>query len=179
MRGRGTGRLLSSINFHTTRVSALASHDPPLRPVQYTCIRARDEMENLTISGRSEYLILVLVETGSEFLVAFLRRSGYTVSEAQTTDHLVALCLNNPVHAVIVDICELAEIEGWSVAESIKLVNPAPVVILLFHGAIPEVALPTGVDAMATDSDLPGLLTILRRPTSQKAAVRIYRLMDV
>jgi len=121
-------------------------------------------------SGRPGRLILLLLKTRSEFLSAFLRRNGYAVSEAQAPDNLVALCMNNPVHAVIVDICELGEIEGWSVAQSVKVVNSALTVVLLCHGEIPEVELPTGVDALATDSDLPGLLMILDRHTEKKAA---------
>ena len=123
-----------------------------------------------TITSGSGYLILLLLKVHSEFLSAFLQRSGYAVSEAQAPDNLVALCMNNPVHAVIVDICELGEIEGWSVAQSLKMVNPALAVVLLCHGAIPEVELPAGVDALATDSDLQGLLMILDSHTEKKAA---------
>jgi len=121
-------------------------------------------------SGRSECLILLLLKARSEFLSAFLRRNGYDVSEVPTPDNLVALCMNNPIYAVILDICELGEIEGWSVAQSIKMVNPALAVILLCHGAVPEVELPTGVDALATDSDLPGLLMILARHIEKRVA---------
>ena len=55
-------------------------------------------------------------------------------------------------------------------AQSIKMVNPALAVILLCHGAVPEVELPTGVDALATDSDLPGLLMILARHIEKRVA---------
>jgi hypothetical protein len=81
------------------------------------------------------------------------------------------LCLNNPVNAVIIDVCQLGEIEGWSVAQSIKMVKPSLPVVLLCHGAMPEkVELPMGVDALASDSDLPGLLRILETRNTQKTA---------
>jgi|SRR5689334_2436466 DNA-binding NtrC family response regulator len=123
-----------------------------------------------TTSITPGYLILLLLNTHSQFLVAFLHRNGYAVAEAHSPDQLVALCSSNPVHAVIIDTCHLGEIEGWSVAQSIKVVNPALSVILLCHGALPEVELPTAVDALATDSDLSGLLTILDRHEEQRAA---------
>lgn len=123
-----------------------------------------------SISGKSRYLVLLLLKTHSRFLVEFLQKNGYAVSEAHSPDHLVALSLGNPAIAVIVDICQLGEIEGWSVAQSIKMVNPSLTVILLFHGVIPErVEPPTGVDALASDSDLQELLTTLDRHGSERA----------
>ena len=124
-----------------------------------------------TIPARSRFLIILLLKTHSPFLVAFLERSGYAVAEARSPDDLVALCLGNPANAAIVDMCQLGEIEGWSVAQSIKMVKPSLSVILLCHGPIPrDVELPTAVDALASDADLPGLLAILDRHISQKSA---------
>lgn len=124
-----------------------------------------------SISEKPRDLILLLLKTHSPFLVGFLQKNGYAVVEAHSPDHLVALCLSNPATAVIVDICELGEIEGWSVAQSIKMVKSSLTVMLLCHGAMPEkIELPTAVDALASDSDLPGLLTFLDRNTAQKAA---------
>jgi DNA-binding NtrC family response regulator len=117
------------------------------------------------------YLILLLLKTHSRFLVAFLQRNGYAVSEAHSPEHLVALSLSNPATAVVVDLCQLSEIEGWSVAQSVKMGKPSLPVILLCHGAIPEkVDLPTAVDALVSDSDLQGLLTALDRHTAEKRA---------
>ena len=126
----------------------------------------------ITTSEKSRYLILLLLNTHSPFLVGFLQKNGYAVSEARSPDHLVALCLSNPATAVIVDICQLGEIEGWSVAQSIKMVKSSLTVILLCHGPIPEkVELPTGVDALTSDSDLQGLLRILDRHPERAAAI--------
>ena len=123
------------------------------------------------LSKRSEYLVLLLLKTHSPFLIGFLQRNGYSVSEARSSDQLVALCLSNQAQAVILDVCQLGEIEGWSVAHSVKMVKRSLSVILLCHGLLPEgIQLPQAVDAIATDSDLPGLLTILDRNTSDKAA---------
>lgn len=125
-----------------------------------------------SISEKSTDLILLLLKTHSRFLVGFLQKNGYAVSEAHSPDDLVALCLSNPATAVIVDICQLGEIEGWSVAQSIKMVKSSLTVILLCHGAIPEkVELPTGVDALTSDSDLEGLLRILGRHPERAAAI--------
>ena len=117
------------------------------------------------------YLILLLLKTHSPFLMAFLQRNGYLTAEARSPDHLVALCLSNSVTAVVVDMCELGEIEGWSVAQSIKMVKGSLPVILFCHGAIPEgVEPPTAVDALASDSDLPGFLAVLEKHTTERAA---------
>jgi DNA-binding NtrC family response regulator len=123
-----------------------------------------------TTSITPGYLILLLLNTHSQFLVAFLQRNGYAVAEAHSPDQLVALCSSNPVHAVIMDACQLGEIEGWSVAQSVKVVNPTLSVILLCHGPKPEVDLPTAVDALASDSDLSGLLSLLGKHVTPKAA---------
>lgn len=126
----------------------------------------------ITISEKSRCHILLLLKTHSPFLVGFLQKNGYAVSEADSPDHLVALCLSKPATAVIVDICQLGEIEGWSVARSIKMVQSSLTVILLCHGPIPKkVELPTGVDALTSDSDLEGLLTVLDKHPERAAAI--------
>jgi ActR/RegA family two-component response regulator len=127
-------------------------------------------VKQTSISEKPRDLILLLLKTDAPFLVGFLQKNGYAVSEAHSPDHLIALCLSNPATAVIVDICQLREIEGWSVAQSIKMVQSSLTVLLLCHGAIPEAELPAGVDALATDSDLQGLLMILDSHTEKKAA---------
>jgi len=130
-------------------------------------------MAKLTfISNRSSGgLILLLFSTHSPFLVRFLERNGYPVSEAHSPDHLLALCVSNPVEAVIVDVCQLGEIEGWSVAQSVKMVRPSVSVVLLCHGEAPErVELPAAVDALASEADPEGLLRILNRHTRAKTA---------
>lgn len=124
-----------------------------------------------TAAARPSSLVLLLLKSHSPFLAEFLERNGYPSGEALSPDNLVALCLSNPVRAVIVDVCQLGEIEGWSVAQSIKMVNPSVSVILLCHGTTPEkVQLPIAVDVLATDSDLQGLLAILSRHVAQKTA---------
>lgn len=135
------------------------------RSVSGACAASR--MENPTIPSRkSGYLILLLLKTRSPFLIRFLEKHGYDVFEARSADHLVALSLSNQTHAVIVDVCLLGEIEGWSVAHSVKMVKRSLPVLLLCHGPVPErVQLPTAVDAIASDSDLPGLLKLLELQT--------------
>src|SRR5215468_3242935 len=115
--------------------------------------------------------ILLLLKTHSSFPINFLEKSGYVVSEVRSPEDLVALCVSNPPDAVIVDVCQFGELEGWSVAQSIKMVNPSPSVILLFHGPTPKkVGLPSAVDALASDSNLQELLTILGGYTTTKTA---------
>ena len=117
--------------------------------------------------------ILLLLKTHSSFLTNFLQKSGYAVSEVRSPEDLVALCVSNPPNAVIVDVCQFGELEGWSIAQSIKMVKPSPPVILLFHGPTPEkVELPYAVDALASDSNLQQLLQVLGGYTTAKTAAQ-------
>src|SRR5438105_4316203 len=48
--------------------------------------------------------------------------------------HTVAICVNNPVEAVILDQEHFIQTEGWSVAQSLKLIRRNLCVVLVERG---------------------------------------------
>lgn len=78
-----------------------------------------------------------------------------------TPDHAVAICVNNAVDAVILDQEHFVQTEGWSVAQSIKMIRSI-CVILVVHGKIVGKVNPQGVDAVVQESDPQALLVSLR-----------------
>jgi len=75
-----------------------------------------------------------------------------------TPDHAVAICVNNRVDAVVLDQSHFIETEGWSVAQSIKLIRHTICIILVVRGKLLAKHLPQGVDAMVDDHDQEGLI---------------------
>jgi len=112
----------------------------------------------------AERTILLLLDMHSAFIERLLRQYGYPVALTNSPQHTVAVCMSNPVSAVVIDQCLLGNAEGWSLPQSIKMVKAGIPVILLCHGPIPEnVELPAAVDEIISDSDLQSLLAALKR----------------
>jgi DNA-binding NtrC family response regulator len=118
---------------------------------------------------RTDSLILLLLETHSRFLQQFLESQGYATAYASAADHALALCVSNPVQAIVIDQCLLEDVDGWSVAQSVKMVKPSLPVILLCHGPAPaKVTLPTDVDFLVSDADIQQLTAVLRQSVRDK-----------
>lgn len=79
-----------------------------------------------------------------------------------TPDHAVAICVNNTVDAVILDQEHFIQTEGWSVAQSLKMIRHTICVVLVVRGKIVGNNLPTGVDAVVPESDPQALLVSLK-----------------
>ena len=119
----------------------------------------------------AENLILLLLDIHSSFAERLLRSYGYDVAIANTPDHAVALCMSNPVRSVIIDQCLMGNAEGWSLAQSIKMVKADLPVLLLCHGPVPQdVQLPAAVDEIVSDSDVQGIVAALKRHAQDRAA---------
>jgi hypothetical protein len=80
-----------------------------------------------------------------------------------TADHAVALCVNNPVDAVVLDQGHFVVTDNWSVAQSLKMIKARMCVILVVRGKIVGKEMPPGVDAVVADGDVEGLLTTLKQ----------------
>lgn len=80
-----------------------------------------------------------------------------------TPDHAVAICVNNKVDAVVLDQPHFVETEGWSVANSLKMIRTTICVILVVRGKVLTQDLPDGVDAAIADRDQDGLLRTLEQ----------------
>lgn len=79
-----------------------------------------------------------------------------------TPDHAVAICVNNTVDAVVLDQEHFIQTEGWSVAQSLKMIRRTMCVILVVRGKIVDNTLPSGVDAVVPESDPQALLVSLK-----------------
>lgn len=82
-----------------------------------------------------------------------MRDAGITVIETFTTDQAVALCVSNKIDCVVLDQEFFVETDGWSVAQSIKLVKPSICVLLATRARALNDRLPQGVDAMVSHND--------------------------
>jgi len=133
--------------------------------------------ERLTGLGRSKdaqprqgILILLLLDTHSPHLQRVLQLRGYKVCTANSPDHAVAICAANKIAAVVLDQCLMAEIEGWSLAKSLKMVCSGIAVVLLCHGPMPEkVELPSHVDCVVSDTDMQTVFEALKRCVQERA----------
>ena len=79
-----------------------------------------------------------------------------------TPDHAVALCVNNPVHAVVLDQAHFVVTDSWSVAQSLKMIKARMCVLLIVRGSIVGKDLPDGVDAVIPEGDTQSLLKTLQ-----------------
>ncbi|HET9742711.1 MAG TPA: response regulator [Terriglobales bacterium] len=124
-------------------------------------------------SRPTESFILVLLQDHSAFLEKFLRSKRYVVATANSAEHAVALCAANPVEAIVLDQCWLVKADGWSVAQSIKLVKPRVPVVLFCHDPLPgSVQLPAGVDFLVSDRDVQQLALTLRKCLNRAVGVK-------
>ncbi|HET9836909.1 MAG TPA: hypothetical protein VFR84_01660 [Candidatus Angelobacter sp.] len=111
--------------------------------------------------------VLLLADRRSSQTARLLKASGYRVMTTFTPDHAVAICVNNPVDAVILDQPHFIETEGWSVAKSLKMIRNSVCVILVVRGRMIGRNAPAGVDAVVAENETQSLLnslkTLLRR----------------
>ena len=110
----------------------------------------------------SPITIVLLADRRNSKTAKVLKGLGYRLVTTFTPDHAVAICVNNPVDAVILDQEHFIQTEGWSVAQSLKLVRRNLCVILVVRGKIVGSDLPAGVDAVAPDNDPSALTTTLK-----------------
>lgn len=108
----------------------------------------------LPAGHNAQRTVLLLADRRSSALKKALRKSGFQILETFTTDHAVAVCVNNQVDAVVLGQNWFMETDGWSVAQSVKAVKPNVCVVLVVETEQLRAELPEGVDAMlpATDS---------------------------
>lgn len=102
--------------------------------------------------------VLLLADRRRSSTARALKGSGFRLMTTFTPDHAVAICVNNSVDAVILDQEHFVQTEGWSVAQSLKMIRRSLCVILVVRGMIVANALPAGVDAMVPESDPQALL---------------------
>jgi len=107
--------------------------------------------------------VLLLTDRRKSVLKRHLTNAGYLVAETFTPDQAVAICVNSPVDAVVLDQSFFVETEGWSVAQSLKAVKANVCVILVISVEKFNEEVPQGVDAMVTGENSTDLLACLER----------------
>jgi len=105
--------------------------------------------------------VLLLADRRNSQTARVLKTHGYRVMTTYTPDHAVAICVNNPVDAVVLDQEHFVVTEGWSVAQSLKMIRSSVCVILIVRGKIIARNLPQGVDGIVPESDMQSLLATL------------------
>lgn len=113
--------------------------------------------------------VVCLVDRRRNALSRGMRKAGITVVEAFTTDQTVAVCVSNHIDAVVLDQEFFIEVDGWSVAQSIKLVKPSICVILATRARFLTERRPKGVDGVVNSSDVDGTISEVRKLTSGSA----------
>ena len=90
-----------------------------------------------------------------------LKGAGYRLVTTFTPDHAVAICVNNKVDAVILDQEHFLVTEGWSVAQSLKMIRRTVCVILVVRGRRIGDDMPKGIDAIVAEENKAELLHTL------------------
>src|SRR6185437_5146652 len=115
-------------------------------------------------------LLLLIVGGDYAGLESILRRRGYTVVVPSTSDQAVAVCLHNPIAAVLMDRKSLVEADDWSLAQSLKMVAPnTPIVLMMESRLRDEFEPPAGVDCVVGDEDGAKVFQAIRQCIRQAA----------
>jgi PleD family two-component response regulator len=110
----------------------------------------------------SQFTIVLLADRRHSHAAKALKGLGFRFVTTFTPDHAVAICVNNSVDAVILDQEHFIQTEGWSVAQSLKLIRRSLWVVLVVRGKIVDADLPVGVDAVVPDHDALALTATLK-----------------
>ncbi|SRR5689334_15793150 len=116
--------------------------------------------------------VLCVVDRRRNVLTRMLRRVGFSVVETFTTDQAVAIAVANRVDAVVLDQELFLETDGWSVAQSLKLVRPSIRVLLVTRAARLTKRLPRGVDAVVANREPGRAVEAVQHLTGMKPTAR-------
>jgi DNA-binding response OmpR family regulator len=105
--------------------------------------------------------ILLLADRRHSQAAKVLKTAGYRVTMTFTPDHAVAICVNNSVDAVVLDQEHFIQTEGWSVAQSLKMIRNKLCVVLVVRGKMVGHSLPAGVDLVVPDHEPQSLLAAI------------------
>jgi DNA-binding response OmpR family regulator len=107
--------------------------------------------------------IVCLVDRRRSSLCRALRRAGFLVLETFTTDQTVAVCVSNQVDAVVLHQEFFVEIDGWSVAQSLKLIKANMCVVLASRAPRLNDVPPRAVDLVVPHLDPAKVVEALER----------------
>lgn len=110
---------------------------------------------------KTSLTILLLADRRQSKTSKGLRAAGFHLLTTFTADHAVALCVNNDVDAVVLDQQHFVVTDGWSVAQSLKMIKARMCVVLVGRGKILARELPQGIDAIVPEGNTERLLNTL------------------
>ena len=101
------------------------------------------------MSRRELQRVLCVSKSASQLkeMCSAISSMHYEAVSASTPQEAVACCSSNHVAALVLD-SEFLTKEGWSAAQSIKMLNPTLPILLLEQGHNGDI--PSGVDGVAT-----------------------------
>ena len=117
----------------------------------------------MAVAQKSAGTVLLLADRRQSQTSRVLKGAGFRLMTTFTPDHAVAICVNNTVHAVVLDQEHFVVTENWSVAQSLKMIKPDICVILVVRGKIVAGDLPEGIDAIVPEKDGAGLIKVLKK----------------
>ena len=116
--------------------------------------------------------MLLLVDRRSSALKRYLAQAGYDVVESFTTDRAVAICVNNEIDVAVLDQACFVETDGWSVAQSLKVVKPNLCIVLVSSAKKLKGSLPQGVNALVNAANPEKVVDEVERLLHQSPAHR-------
>lgn len=105
--------------------------------------------------------VLCVVDRRNSRTLRALEDIGFRVLTSYSGDHAVAICVDQAIHAVVLEQSLFIEVEGWSVAQSIKMVRPKTCVVVVTDSAPVSSHKPAGVDAVVEKRNLNTLPAVL------------------
>lgn len=115
------------------------------------------------VQRRDSPTVLCVVDRRRNPVARTLRRAGFVILETFTTDQAVALSVSNRIDCVVLDQEFFVETDGWSVAQSLKLVRPNMCILLVSRAAHLNDRLPKSVDAIVPAREPQQVVETLRR----------------
>ena len=116
-----------------------------------------------TRRDRSQKAVLLLADHRNSALRRELSKAGYSIIETFTADHAVAVLVNNPIDATVLDQDFFVETRGWSIAQWLKAVKTKVCVLLVMRGRQLTRRMPKGVDAVVSSDDPDAVIAQLEK----------------
>ncbi len=114
--------------------------------------------------SKSTLSILCVADRRNDRLTRALRERGHSVVEVYTGDQGVAVAVGTFFDAVVLDQALFVETEGWSLAQSFKLVRPSICILLVSRALqVKHRRKPEGVDSIVPMNDLPEIVRTLEQ----------------
>ena len=106
--------------------------------------------------------MLCVADRRASRAIRALQKAGLRVLTTYTADHAVAICVGQKVDVVVLEQALFVEVEGWSVAQSLKMVAARVCVVLVTDSDSLDGSRPQGVDAIISTRSIAKLPQVVR-----------------